>query len=127
MTIAMEVRQLMAEREALELRIQELQQSPEYHTEVKFETELRNLLGEYNYSLPDVIKILEVDAPQFVTPPAKKPRAPETKPRRPRRPSIYLNPHTGERRECGNVRAATMADWTEKYGVSTVAGWRVKA
>ena len=89
--------------------------------EIEFETKLRALLGEYSYSLKDVINLLD---------PQARRRAPSTESksgsRKPRQLKVYKNPHTGEVVETKGGNHKTLKEWKAKYGSDTVESWLTK-
>jgi hypothetical protein len=86
--------------------------------EIEFETKLRALLGEYGYSLKDVINLLD---------PQSGRRAPATESkassRKPRQVKIYKNPHTGEVVETKGGNHKTLKEWKAKHGAAAVESW----
>jgi hypothetical protein len=89
--------------------------------EMEFESKLRTLLGEYSYSLKDVINLLD---------PQSRRRAPavESKSgtRKPRQVKVYKNPHTGEVVETKGGNHKTLKEWKAEYGSDTVESWLTK-
>ncbi|UVM47729.1 DNA binding protein [Pseudomonas sp. B21-015] len=89
--------------------------------EMEFESKLRALLGEYGYSLKNVINLLDPQAGR---------RAPvaESKSgtRKPRQVKIYKNPNTGEVVETKGGNHKTLKEWKAKYGSDTVESWLTK-
>lgn len=89
--------------------------------EMDFETKLRALLGEYGYSLKNVIAVLDPQAGR---------RAPvaESKvgSRKPRQVKLYKNPHTGEVVETKGGNHKTLKEWKAQYGSDTVESWLTK-
>ncbi|MBU6958960.1 DNA binding protein [Pseudomonas sp. CVAP len=89
--------------------------------EMEFESKLRALLGEYGYSLKDVINLLDPQANR---------RAPVTEPkagsRKPRQVKIYKNPHTGEMVETKGGNHKTLKEWKAEYGSDIVESWLTK-
>ncbi|RKS24525.1 hypothetical protein BJ917_1999 [Pseudomonas sp. WPR_5_2] len=89
--------------------------------EIEFETKLRALLGEYGYSLPSVINLLD---------PQARRRAPgfESKSvsRKPRQVKVYKNPHTGEVVETKGGNHKTLKEWKAEFGSNTVESWLAK-
>ncbi len=59
--------------------------------EIEFETKLRDLLAKYNYSLQDVINLLDPQAGRRAPVAAPKAGA-----RKAHQVNVYKNPHTGE-------------------------------
>ncbi|AZE50357.1 transcriptional regulator MvaT, P16 subunit, putative [Pseudomonas chlororaphis] len=89
--------------------------------EMEFESKLRALLGEYGYSLKDVINLLD---PQAVR------RAPtsesKTVSRKPRQVKVYKNPYTGEVVETKGGNQRTLKQWKTEYGADIVESWLTK-
>jgi hypothetical protein len=89
--------------------------------EIEFETKLRALLGEYSYSLKDVINLLD---------PQSRRRAPAVDSkggtRKPRQVKVYKNPHTGEVVETKGGNHKTLKEWKAEYGSDTVESWLTK-
>ncbi|MNR00194.1 hypothetical protein D3C85_1159590 [compost metagenome] len=79
------------------------------------------MLGEYSYSLKDVINLLD---------PQSRRRAPaiESKAgsRKPRQVKVYKNPHTGELVETKGGNHRTLKEWKAEYGSATVESWLAK-
>ncbi len=89
--------------------------------EMEFESKLRGLLGEYGYSLKDVINLLDPQADR---------RAPvavsKSGTRKPREVKVYKNPHSGEVVETKGGNHKTLKEWKAKHGSDTVEGWLTK-
>ncbi|KHL76117.1 transcriptional regulator [Pseudomonas putida] len=85
--------------------------------EIEFEGKLRSLLGEYGYSLRDVIAILD---PSFR---AESVSRPVKSGRKPREVKVFKNPHTGEVVETKGGNHRTLKEWKSKYGAATVDSW----
>jgi hypothetical protein len=89
--------------------------------EIEFETKLRALLGEYSYSLKDVINLLD---------PKSGRRAPVAEPqastRKPRQVKVYKNPNTGEVVETKGGNHKTLKEWKAEHGSDTVESWLTK-
>lgn len=85
--------------------------------EIEFEKKLRTLLGEYGFSLRDVIAILD--------PSSRADRLPRvTKaPRKPRQAKVFKNPHTGEVIETKGGNHKALKEWKAQYGAKTVDSW----
>ena len=90
--------------------------------EIEFEQKLRNLLGEYGYSLRNIIAILDPQASR------RAPAATESKAgsRKPRQVKIYKNPHSGEVVETKGGNHTTLKEWKAKHGSATVESWLTK-
>lgn len=87
--------------------------------EIEFEQKLRNLLGEYGYSLRNVIAILDPQASR------RAPAATESKAgtRKPRQVKIYKNPHSGEVVETKGGNHKVLKEWKAEYGADEVESW----
>lgn len=93
--------------------------------EMEFETKLRGLLGEYGYSLRDVISLLDPNAPNRgksapLAAPAEKgtPKARELK--------VYKNPHSGEIVETKGGNHKLLKAWKNEHGSDVVESWLSK-
>jgi len=92
--------------------------------EIEFEAKLRTLLGEYGYSLRDIISLLD---PQAATRRKSAPlAAPEKGTRKPRELKVFKNPHTGEVVETKGGNHKTLKAWKSEHGADTVEGWLAK-
>lgn len=89
--------------------------------EMEFENKLRELLGEYGYSLKNVIALLDPQAGRRV--PAAESKAGS---RKPRQVKIYKNPHSGELVETKGGNHKTLKEWKAKYGSAIVESWLTK-
>ncbi|MCS4061747.1 histone-like nucleoid-structuring protein, MvaT/MvaU family [Pseudomonas putida] len=88
--------------------------------EIEFEKKLRDLLGEYGYSLRNIVAILD---PQAGTRRAV-PAANETKGnRKPRQVKQYKNPHTGEVIETKGGNHKQLKEWKAEHGADEVESW----
>ena len=87
--------------------------------EIEFEQKLRNLLGEYGYSLRNIIAILDPQASR------RAPAATESKAgsRKPRQVKIYKNPHSGEVVETKGGNHKILKEWKTEYGSDEVESW----
>ena len=88
--------------------------------EMEFETKLRALLGEYGYSLRDVIALLDPQAAGRKPAPAA---APEKATRKPRDMKVYKNPHTGEIVETKGGNHKLLKAWKAEHGADQVESW----
>lgn len=114
----------LAEFKALEAQIEEhkqrlaaLQNDQGLKKEMEFETKLRKLLGEYGYSLRDVIALLDPAAAKgrhFVA---------EKTVKRERTLKIYKNPHNGEIVETKGGNHKILKAWKEEHGAEAVESW----
>ncbi|KAF4559675.1 histone-like nucleoid-structuring protein, MvaT/MvaU family [Pseudomonas sp. CES] len=88
--------------------------------EMEFESKLRALLGEYGYSLREVINILD---PQVVTR-QRVPVAQEKNSRKPRELKVYKNPNSGEVVQTKGGNHAILKAWKAEHGTAAVESWR---
>ena len=88
--------------------------------EIEFEQKLRNLLGEYGYSLRNIIAILDPQASSRRAPAAAESKAGT---RKPRQVKIYKNPHSGEVVETKGGNHKVLREWKAEYGSDTVESW----
>ncbi|EIK59900.1 MULTISPECIES: histone-like nucleoid-structuring protein, MvaT/MvaU family [Pseudomonas] len=87
--------------------------------EIEFETKLRDLLGEYGYSLRNIVAILD---PQSSN--RRVPATAETKgSRKARAVKVYKNPHSGEVVETKGGNHKVLKEWKAEYGSDTVESW----
>jgi hypothetical protein len=90
--------------------------------EIEFETKLRALLGEYSFSLKDVINIL--DPQQASRRSQLQAIAPVKAQRKARDMKVYKNPHTGELVETKGGNHKLLKQWKAEHGADTVESWR---
>ncbi|WP_313713127.1 MULTISPECIES: histone-like nucleoid-structuring protein, MvaT/MvaU family [Pseudomonas] len=116
----------LAEFRALELQLaaqlaelESLKNDGNLKLEMEFEEKLRDLLGEYGYSLKNIIAILD---PQSFTPSLEL-DSPNKSNRKPRKVKYYKNPHSGELVETKGGNHKTLKDWKAKYGAEEVERW----
>ncbi|WP_417787787.1 histone-like nucleoid-structuring protein, MvaT/MvaU family [Stutzerimonas xanthomarina] len=114
----------IAEFKALEAQIAEhkkrleaLQNDQGLREEIEFESKLRSLLGEYNYSLRNVIALLDPSAG------AGRKAANDKPARRERALKRYKNPKTGEIVETKGGNHKVLKAWKDEHGAQTVEGW----
>lgn len=89
--------------------------------ELEFETKLRSLLGEYGFSLRDVINLL--DPSSAARRENVAPLKAERTTRRPRSVKVYKNPHTGEVIETKGGNHRGLKEWKAEHGAETVESW----
>lgn len=89
--------------------------------EIEFETKLRGLLDQYDFSLKHIINLLD---PQST----KRGQTPATTSgtRKPRQLKTYKNPHTGEVVETKGGNHKTLKEWKTKHGAAEVESWLAK-
>ncbi|EQM81560.1 histone-like nucleoid-structuring protein MvaT [Stutzerimonas stutzeri] len=104
----------------LQERLKSLSADDKLKKELEFEGKLRELMGEYQKSLRDIIALLDPDARNSKAPrTAKAPAA--TK--RARRVKQYKNPHNGEVIETKGGNHKTLKEWKAQWGSEEVEGW----
>ncbi|WP_447650411.1 histone-like nucleoid-structuring protein, MvaT/MvaU family [Pseudomonas abietaniphila] len=91
--------------------------------EIEFETKLRDLLGEYSFSLRDVVNILE---PQPGKGRKGTPAATEKATRKARSVKVYKSPLTGEVVETKGGNHKLLKAWKNQFGSAEVESWLVK-
>ncbi|MBF8766348.1 DNA binding protein [Pseudomonas putida] len=87
--------------------------------EIEFEKKLRDLLGEYGYSLRNIVAILDPQAASRRAAPAVA----EKGNRKPRQVKQYKNPHTGEVIETKGGNHKQLKEWKGQYGAQEVESW----
>ncbi|MCP1482004.1 hypothetical protein J2Y88_004315 [Pseudomonas chlororaphis] len=89
--------------------------------EIEFESKLRALLGEYGFSLKNVINILDPQAvrrPSAVVVPKSSRKARHVK--------IYKNPNSGEIVETKGGNHRQLKEWKTEFGADVVESWRTQ-
>jgi hypothetical protein len=90
--------------------------------EIEFETKLRGLLGEYGFSLREIVGSLD---PQAASGRKSAPVAVEKKTRKAREMKVYKNPLTGEVVETKGGNHKLLKAWKGQFG-DEVESWLVK-
>lgn len=89
--------------------------------EIEFETKLRDLLGEYGYSLRNIVSILD---PQAAASTRKGSQVvAEKTTRKARSIKVYKNPHNGEIVETKGGNHKTLKAWKAEHGSDEVESW----
>lgn len=119
-----------AEYRALERQIADqlaaletLKGSAALQSELEFEDKLRKLLGEYGYSLRNIIALLDPQAskaPGLTLSGKVDGRKGQRAPRAVKR---YVNPHTNEVVETKGGNHKTLNMWKAEHGHDAVASW----
>lgn len=92
-----------------------LKNDASFKKEVEFEEKLRELLGEYDMGLNDILGLFgEAPARSKASSPAS---------RRQRKLKVYENPHTGETIGTKGGNHKELKAWKAKYGAETVESW----
>ncbi len=90
--------------------------------EMEFEKKLRDLLGDYGYSLRNIVAILDPQSSSL-----RVPAAAETKgTRKARALKVYKNPHSGEVVETKGGNNKVLKEWKAEHGSDTVESWLAK-
>ena len=76
------------------------------------------MLGEYGFSLRDVINLLDPQTGRRA--PASEAKAST---RKTRQIKLYKNPHSGDIVETKGGNHKTLKEWKAQYGASTVESW----
>lgn len=114
-----EFRQLEQQLAAQLQELEALKGSSELQKEIEFETKLRSLLGEYGFSLRDVINLLDPTANRRGATPVSG----EKTQRRTRQVKQYKNPQNGEIIETKGGNHKLLKEWKAQYGVDEVESW----
>jgi len=86
--------------------------------EIEFEKKLRDLLGEYGYSLRNIVAILDPQSSR------RAPAVAETKGvRKARAVKVYKNPHSDEVVETKGGNHKILKEWKAEFGSDTVESW----
>lgn len=112
-----EFKALEAQIEEHKKRLEALQNDQGLKKEIEFESKLRKLLTDYDYSLRDVIAVLDPEAGKGRQAAAAKPA------RRERALKRYKNPKTGEVVETKGGNHKVLKAWKEEHGAETVESW----
>lgn len=114
----------IAEYKALEAQIAEqlaqldvLKNNAELKREIVFEEKLRALMADYNFSLREIISILDPAGSR------KSITAPQSAGRKARLIKHYKNPSTGELIETKGGNHKVLKAWKAEHGSATVASW----
>ncbi|NMY53410.1 histone-like nucleoid-structuring protein, MvaT/MvaU family [Pseudomonas sp. WS 5011] len=97
-------------------RLEALKGDEKLKREIEFETKLLALLADYNYSLRNVITLLDPSAGKGVTAHVKGAR-------RERALKRYKNPNNGEVVETKGGNHKVLKAWKEQYGAEKVESW----
>lgn len=112
-------RQIAEQLQALEA----LKGSSALQAELEFEDKLRKLLGEYGYSLRNVIALLDPQSARASGLTASGKPDGRKGQRAPRALKRYQNPHTGEVVETKGGNHKTLNAWKAEHGHEAVASW----
>ena len=90
--------------------------------EMEFESKLRALLGEYGFSLKNIISILDPEAGRRTSTLI----APVKAARKARDVKIYKNPNSGELIETKGGNHRQLKEWKIEFGADGVESWRTQ-
>lgn len=90
--------------------------------EMDFESKLRALLGEYGFSLQNVINLLDPQAGRRSPSAAVKPKVA----RKAREMKVYKNPNSGELIETKGGNHRKLKEWKTEFGADVVESWRTQ-
>lgn len=116
MSIIAEYKALEAQIAEQTARLEALKNDEKLKKEIEFENKLRSLLAEYNFSLRNVIALLDPNA-------GKTAAAPTKGARRERAIKRYRNPNTGEVIETKGGNHKVLKAWKSEYGAEKVESW----
>jgi hypothetical protein len=116
MSIIAEYKALEAQIAEQQKRLEVLKSDEKLKREIEFEIKLRALLADYNYSLRNVIALLDPNAAKGSVVPVKGARRERTLKR-------YKNPNTGEVVETKGGNHKVLKAWKEQYGAEKVESW----
>lgn len=114
-----EFRKLEQQLAAQLAELESLKNDSGLQAEIQFETKLRGLLGEYGYSLKDIVNILDPQGSSRKSAGA----APAKVTRRARQVKVYKNPHSGEVVETKGGNHKTLKAWKSEHGSDVVESW----
>jgi hypothetical protein len=106
--------------EKLSEELQQLEQDNSLKQELKFEQDVRNLMGQYDKSPRDVLEILATIDPSLAG--GKVESSPTGRPKRPLK--TYKNPHTGEVVKTRGGNHKVLNEWRQEHGKETVQSWQ---
>ncbi|MHC8380575.1 histone-like nucleoid-structuring protein, MvaT/MvaU family [Pseudomonas sp. LB3P14] len=91
--------------------------------EMEFESKLRALLGEYGFSLKNILSILDPKAGRRTS---TLIAAPVKAARKARDVKIYKNPNSGELIETKGGNHRQLKEWKIEFGADVVESWRTQ-
>jgi hypothetical protein len=112
-------RQIAEQVQALEV----LKGSSALQKELEFEDKLRKLLGEYGYSLRNIIALLDPQAGKISGVAVAGQVDGRKGQRAPRAVKRYVNPHTDEVVETKGGNHSILKAWKSEYGAAEVESW----
>lgn len=115
MSIIAEYKALEAQIAEQQKRLEALKGDEKLKREIEFESKLRSLLADYNYSLKNVIALLD--------PKSEKGAIALKGARKERALKRYKNPNNGEVVETKGGNHKVLKAWKEQYGADKVETW----
>lgn len=116
-------RDIKAQIEALQAKLQNMEGSEQLQREIEFENRLQALLNEFNKTEEELLDIIDKDGSlrnrQVSAPVVEK----EVGTKRTRRTKRYSNPNTGEVIETKGGNHNTLKEWKQQYGGDVVESW----
>ncbi|WP_027602312.1 MULTISPECIES: histone-like nucleoid-structuring protein, MvaT/MvaU family [Pseudomonas] len=123
MPLIQEYRQIEVAILELKQRLEQLNNDERLKKELRFEKELRALLGEHKKSLRDVIAILDTEAGTTNSVARKSKSTLAAKQRRSRQLKRYKHPESGEVIETKGGNHKILKAWKAEHGSDVVEGW----
>ena len=106
----------------LQERLKSLSADDKLQKELEFEGKLRELMGEYQKSLRDIIALLDPESKSAGKATRATNKAPAAS-KRARRVKQYKNPHNGEVIETKGGNHKTLKEWKAQWGSEEVESW----
>jgi hypothetical protein len=120
MSLIQEYRETESAIRELQSRLEILKSDQSFKVEMEFEQKLRELMGEYQKSLRDVISIID---PQMARSPQAKGEPKVATSRRERKVKQYKNPFSGEMIETKGGNNKILKQWKAEHGAEEVESW----
>lgn len=121
MSLINQYRETQAAIAKLQSRLENLKNDSRLQKELEFETRLRELLDEYEKSLPDILALLDNEGKSARnTSRAVREEAPV---KRTRRLKVYRNPHNGDTIQTKGGNHKQLKEWKAQWGSEEVERW----
>lgn len=121
MSLINQYRETQAAIAKLQSRLENLKNDSRLQKELEFETRLRELLDEYEKSLPDILALLDNEGKSARnTNRAVREEAPV---KRTRRLKVYRNPHNGDTIQTKGGNHKQLKEWKAQWGSEEVESW----
>ena len=115
-------RQIQAQIKSIESEMRKIESDPEFQKEKEFFDKLKALLGDYEKTPEQVVRILNPDAVAAQKKGARGPR-----PGTPRKRNRYVNPHTGEEVVSASGNHNVLRRWREENPGVDIKDWIVES